>query len=64
MNTLFDKMKDEEGKELPQEIEFKFGDYMIPAYKTLVEYQNYINSLEINRFGETIIFHKTTYNKN
>ena len=44
-DTLFDKMKDEEGKELPQEIEFKFGDYMIPAYKTLVEYQNYIKTL-------------------
>ena len=44
-DTLFDKLKDEDGKELNQEIEFKFGDYMIPAYKTLLEYQNYIKTL-------------------
>ena len=43
--TLFDKLTDEDGKELDKEIEFKFGDYMIPAYKTLIEYQNYIKSL-------------------
>ena len=28
-----------------QEIEFKFGDYMIPAYKTLLDYQKYITTL-------------------
>ena len=44
-DTLFDKLKDENGKELEAEIEFKFGDYMIPAYKTLVEYQKYITTL-------------------
>ena len=44
-DTLFDKLKDENGKELETEIEFKFGDYMIPAYKTLVEYQKYITTL-------------------
>ena len=43
--TLFDKVKDENDKELDQEIEFKFGDYLIPAYKTLSEYQNYITTL-------------------
>ena len=41
-DTLFDKLKDENGKELDQEIEFKFGDYMIPAYKTLLKIYNYI----------------------
>ena len=44
-DTLFDKLKDENGKELDQEIEFKFGDYMIPAYKTLLDYQKYITTL-------------------
>lgn len=44
-DTLFDKVKDENDKELDQEMEFKFGDYMIPAYKTLLEYQKYITTL-------------------
>ena len=44
-DALFDKLKDENDKELDQEIEFKFGDYMIPAYKTLAEYQKYITTL-------------------
>ena len=44
-DTLFDKVKDKNGKELEDEIEFTFGDYMIPSYKTLVEYQKYITTL-------------------
>ena len=44
-DTLFDKLRDENDNELNQEIEFKFGDYMIPAYKTLLEYQKYITTL-------------------
>ena len=44
-DNLFDKQKDSSGKELNEEMEFVFGDYKIPAYKSLVEYQKYITTL-------------------
>ena len=44
-DTLFDKKKDVSGKELDEEIEISFGEYLIPAYKTLGEYQKYITTL-------------------
>ena len=43
--NLFDKEKDQNGNDLENEIKIVFGNYEIPAYKELYEYQKYLKDL-------------------
>ena len=43
--NLFDKEKDQNGNDLENEIKIVFGNYEIPAYKELYEYQKYLKTL-------------------
>ena len=51
---IFEKKKDAFGKDLDEEVEVAFGDYVIKNYKNLAEYKQYIPTLPA--FDEPEIF--------